>query len=132
MTALAVVTATALAAPPAAWSNGLYFFGDIEGNEFDNTVYFGFVKDERKLPIRDAHITITIKTTNVQFHVESTPIGVYKSVHVPKDVDPKNVEVTVEAAGYTLVERLDRTMAQLPGDPVQIDFLMKPDKTAAR
>ena len=127
---VAASVAVALAGAPA-WSNGRHFFEDLEGDPLDKTVYFGFVKDERGLPIKGAVVTVTITHTGVQFTELTDPIGVYKSVDVPLDVDPANVEVAVEADGYELAQAQNRTMTTLAGEPVQLDFLMQPAQHAA-
>ncbi len=122
---LVAIMAVALAGSQPAWSNGATFFEEDEGVQYDGTVYFGFVRDQQNLPINDAVVTITVKDTNLQYKTETNPIGIYKNVEVAKDVNPSDVDVSVDAPGFTLVKAVNKTRALGPGEPVQIDFQMK-------
>ena len=122
---LVAIMTMSLAGSQPARSNGATFFEEDVGVEYDGTVYFGFVRDQRNLPINDAIVTITVKDKNVQYKTETSPIGIYKNVQVAKDVDPSDVEVSVNVPGYTLVKAVNKTRMLTPGEPVQIDFQMK-------
>ena len=122
---LVALVAMTIAGSQPAWSNGATFFEEDVGIEYDGTVYFGFVRDQRNLPINDAIVTITVKDKNLQYKTETNPIGIYKNVQVAKDVDPSDVEVSVDAPGYALVKAVNKTRMLAPGQPVQIDFQMQ-------
>lgn len=68
---------------------------DTEGK---GPAYYGFVRDTRGSPVRDAQVTLSAKGAE-PLVLKSNVLGLYRS-HISKDVKPADVELTCEKQGY--------------------------------
>jgi hypothetical protein len=55
---------------------------------------------------------------------QTTSLGRYRSIDLPKDTDPKLVEVVVQKPGLRIVSEDNRTRTVRPGLPVEINFVV--------
>lgn len=68
---------------------------DTEGQ---GPAYFGFVRDNRGLPVQGAEVTLRAKGRD-PLVLKSNVLGLYRS-HYSKDVQPDNVELSCAKPGY--------------------------------
>jgi hypothetical protein len=111
---------------PSAFANGAAFFNDPGQVNENGTLYFGIVKDQKGSPITDATVHIQIKGQNIEYVYQTTTLGRYRSIDLPRDTDPKLVEVTVDKKGFRLVNADNRTRTSKAGLPVEINFVVAP------
>ena len=71
-------------------------------------------------------VSIRIKGQNIDYVYQTSTLGRYRSIDLPKDVDPKLVEVDVEKKGFQTVNRVNRTGTTKAGLPVEINFTVAP------
>jgi hypothetical protein len=62
------------------------------------TIYYGFVRDDRGRLIADASVILRSKT-GVSVTLTTNNVGLYRG-QITKDVQPQDVEVLCEKAGY--------------------------------
>lgn len=123
----AFLLAPAVAVTTQAWGNGVGFFDDEEeGMGPHGTPYFGFVKSEQGKAVAGVAVTIRVKGQTGEYKSETTVLGLYRSTDIPRDADPKAVEVTIAKAGFQEVRKTNRNPLAKPGMPVQVDFVVKP------
>jgi hypothetical protein len=130
---IAVVTLSMgllMATPPSnpASANGGSFFADPDRID-DGTLYFGIIKDQKGTPVVGAKVLISVKGQNIEYVHQTTSLGRYRSVDLPKDTDPKLVEVTVQKPGFRVVTQDNRTRTVRAGLPVEINFVLAPAAT---
>jgi len=116
-----------MAVPPftSASANGAAFFNKGQISE-NNTLYFGIIKDPKGQPVVGATVLISINGKNIDYVYETTTLGRYRSIDLPKDVDPKQVQVVVEKPGFRLANQDNRSRTVKPGLPVEINFVLAP------
>ena len=126
ITAVALSVGLLMAMPPSppASANGAAFFNNAGQISEDGTVYFGIVKDQKGQPVVGANVQIHIKGQNIEYVYQTTTLGRYRSIDIPKDTDPKLVEVVVEKSGSRIVSQDNRTRTIKPGLPVEINFVL--------
>lgn len=106
----------------------------------EQTIYMGNVKDVDGNYIMDATITvgITVPTSRgerrVTYNAYTDVVGRYRTLDVASvilaleeieyEVDPQDVQVTVEKDGYEVVRRLDRSRRSQKSGVFEINFLM--------
>jgi hypothetical protein len=131
ITAVALSVGLLMAMPPSmpASANGAAFFNNAGQIAEDSTVYFGIVKDQKGQPIVGANVQIHIKGQNIEYVYQTTTLGRYRSIDIPKDTDPKLVEVVVEKSGLRIVAQDNRTRTIKAGLPVEINFVLAPATT---
>jgi hypothetical protein len=93
--AAAAVLAAAFAAQALAGGDDYDAENDTEGK---GPAYFGFVRDTRGSPVSDAQVMLRPKKGDPVV-LKSNAIGLYRS-HITKDVNPADVEVSCDKAGY--------------------------------
>ena len=91
----AAVLAAAFAAQALAGGDDYDAENDTEGK---GPAYFGFVRDTRGSPVSDAQVMLRPKKGDPVV-LKSNAIGLYRS-HVTKEVNPDDVEVSCDKAGY--------------------------------
>ena len=64
----------------------------------DGPAYWGFVKDQSGVPVRDARVTATHK--NLTLSTRTTATGAYKVRGFSKDVSPDQVTIACSKEGY--------------------------------
>ena len=122
--ALAIGLLLATPSPQPASANGAAFFADPDRIAEDGTLYFGIVKDQKGTPVVGASIQIHVKGQNIEYVYQTTSLGRYRSIDLPKDTDPKLVEVVVQKAGFKTVSQDNRTRTVRAGLPVEINFVL--------
>lgn len=106
----------------------------------EQTIFAGSVKDVDGKYVHDATITVsvTIPTARgvrpVTYNAYTNVVGRYRTLDVAAvilameeieyDVDPREVEVTVEKEGYEVVRKLDRSRSSQQGGVFEIDFVL--------
>jgi hypothetical protein len=101
---------------PGAWAGG-GSFGDPDDHAHDEGPgYFGFVKDERGVPIRDAKVTASYKTS-LSFVARSNVAGAYRLRGFKNDVNPKDVTISCAKEGYKQIRIFRRPLQQ--GRPIK-------------
>jgi hypothetical protein len=127
--ALAIGLLLAAPSPQPASANGAAFFADPDRIAEDATLYFGIVKDQKGTPVVGASVQIHIKGQNIEYVYQTTSLGRYRSIDLPKDTDPRLVEVVVQKPGLRIVSQDNRTRTVKPGLPVEINFVVAPATT---
>ena len=127
--ALAIGMLLAAPSPQPASANGAAFFADPNRIAEDGTLYFGIVKDQKGTPVVGASVQIHVKGQNIEWVYQTTSLGRYRSIDLPKDTDPKLVEVVVQKAGLRIVSQDNRTRTVRAGLPVEINFVVAPATT---
>ena len=122
--ALAIGFLLAAPSPQPASANGAAFFADPNRIAEDGTLYFGIVKDQKGNPVVGASVQIHVKGQNIEWVYQTTSLGRYRSIDLPKDTDPKLVEVVVQKPGLRIVSEDNRTRTVRPGLPVEINFVV--------
>jgi hypothetical protein len=107
-----------------ASANGAAFFADPDRISEDSTLYFGIVKDQKGAPVVGATIQIHIKGQNIEYIYQTTTLGRYRSIDLPRDTDPKLVEVVVQKTGFRTMSQDNRTKTVKAGLPVEINFVL--------
>jgi len=146
---LALTAAMLLAAGVSthARANGDEFFrGDAfsDNKPLDTQVIFsGSVRDEAGNYVEDATITvgITVSTPRgerrVTYNAYTNNIGRYRTLDVASvvlvmeevavDVDPRQVDITADKAGFKVTRRLDRSRARQTRGVFEVDFWVARD-----
>jgi len=89
------VTVFVAATPAFGGGDDYDAMNDTEGK---GPAYYGFVRDTRGSPVRDAQVTLSVKGAE-PLVLKSNVLGLYRS-HISKDVKPADVELTCEKQGY--------------------------------
>ena len=127
--ALSIGLALTMQQSQPASANGAAFFADPNRIAEDSTLYFGIVKDQKGTPIVGANVQIHIKGQNIEYVYQTTALGRFRSIDLPRDTDPKLVEVVVQKSGFRLISQDNRTRTVKPGLPVEINFVIAPAST---
>jgi hypothetical protein len=105
-----ILAATACMLAAAAWAGGVGFGDDDDASEDEGPSYFGFVKDTNGGTIPDAKVTVSLKDRGGVV-TRTDALGAYKVPGFGKEVDPKDVEVSCDKAGFKQVRTLRRMRA---------------------
>jgi hypothetical protein len=95
---LAVMTAAWLMAPVPVLAGGDGFGPDDHAPD-EGAAYFGFVKDERGAPVRDAKVSASYKTS-LTLLTRTDATGAYKVRGFKNTVNPNDVIITCAKEGY--------------------------------
>jgi Carboxypeptidase regulatory-like domain len=106
--ALCVVLAAAAAMAPGARAGGDGFDPD-DHSEDEGPAHFGFVKDERGRPVRDAKVSASFKNT-LTLVTRTNATGAFRVRGFKKDIDPKDIVITCSKDGY----KQERTVRRPP------------------
>ena len=104
-----------MAAPAGAWAGGASFGEPDDHSPDEGPRYYGFVRDERGVPVRDARVTATYKT--LSFATRSNATGAYRVRGFKNDIDPNDVSISCAKDGYTLLRVFRRPAPK--GKPVK-------------
>ena len=104
-----VIVGLACIVSTALWAGGSGFGDDDDSSEDDGPSYFGFVKDTNGRTVPDAKVTVALKDRGVVTRTDA--LGAYKVPGFGKEVDPKDVEVTCDKAGFKQIKTLRRMRA---------------------
>ena len=111
-----VVLAMTCSLAIAAWAGGAGFGDDDDNSEEEGPSYFGFVRDSGGATVPDAKVTVGIKGRG-GIVTRTDALGTYKVPGFGKDVDPKDVEVACDKAGYKQLRVVRRSA---PGTDAKI------------
>ena len=111
---LASLTLVAVWAPSGAWAGG-DAFGPDDHSPDEGPSYFGFVKDERGAPVRDAKVSASYKTS-LTLVIRTNATGAYKIRGFKKEISPNDVTITCAKEGYRQVRVFRRPLPK--GKPV--------------
>lgn len=89
--------AVALASP--AWG-GADADAHDENDPNEGPPFWGFVKDERGVPVRDAKVSASNKNNNLTLVTRTTATGAYRVRGFTKDVKPDEVVISCSKDGY--------------------------------
>jgi hypothetical protein len=92
-----LLLAAVLAAP--AWA-GADADGHDENDPNEGPPFWGFVKDERGVPITDAKVSASNKSNNLTLVTRTTATGAYRVRGFMKDVKPDEVVISCSKDGY--------------------------------
>jgi hypothetical protein len=92
-----------------AWAGGENADLMDEHSEDEGPPYFGFVRDTRGNPLRDAKVSLNFKKGNITYVVQSNVLGMYRMRNPNKDWNPLDVTVSCAKEGYRQTRALRRT-----------------------
>jgi len=85
-------------APSGARAGGEGFGTDDHAPD-EGPAYFGFVKDERGTPVRDAKVSASYKTS-LTLVTRTNATGAYKVRGFKKEISPSDIVITCAKEGY--------------------------------
>jgi hypothetical protein len=91
------------------WAGGSGFGDDDDHQEHEGPAFFGFVKDTNGATVADAKVTVAVKDRGGVI-TRTDALGAYRVPGFGKDVDPAEVVISCEKAGYKQVRVLRRTV----------------------
>lgn len=100
---------------PGALAGGDAFGPDDHAPD-EGPSYFGFVKDERGAPVRDAKVSASYKTS-LTLVIRTNATGGYKIRGFKNDINPNDVTIACAKEGYKQVRTFRRPFAK--GKPVK-------------
>jgi len=112
---LACFALAAAWAPSGARAGGEGFGPDDHAPD-EGPAYFGFVKDERGMPVRDAKVSASYKTS-LTLVTRTNATGAYKVRGFKKEISPSEIVITCGKEGYRQLRVLRRPPPK--GKPVQ-------------
>ncbi len=90
--------ALAFAGAPHAWAGGEGFDPD-DHSEDEGPAHFGFVKDERGKPVRDAKVSASYKNS-LTLVTRTNATGAFKVRGFKKDINPGDIVIACSKEGY--------------------------------
>ena len=105
LASLALVTAWA----PSVARAGGESFGPDDHTPDEGPAYFGFVKDARGAPIRDAKVSASYKSS-LTLVTRSNATGAYKVRGFKKEISPNDVTIACSKEGYRQVRVFRRPL----------------------
>jgi hypothetical protein len=108
ISAACVLAGLALGAPPS-WAGGEQAELDDDHSADAGPPYFGFVRDARGFPIKDAKVSLSFRKSNITFTMQSNVLGMYKMRNPDKDAKPGDVVVSCAKEGYRQTRTFLRT-----------------------
>ena len=85
--------------PPGAWAGADAADGHDDYNPDEGPPFWGFVKDERGVPVRDAKVSASYKNT-VTLVARTNATGAYRVRGFEKDISPDDVVISCSKNGY--------------------------------
>jgi len=82
----------------------------------EGPAYFGFVKDERGAPVRDAKVSASYQTS-LTLVTRTNATGAYKVRGFKKEISPNDVTITCAKDGYKQIRVFRRPLVK--GKPVR-------------
>jgi len=115
--ALCVGLGAATAMLPAAWAGGDGFDPD-DHSEDEGPAHFGFVKDERGKPVRDAKVSASFKNT-FTLVTRTNATGAFRVRGFKKDINPNDIVITCSKEGYKQERTIRRTPPKSAKKPLR-------------
>lgn len=100
---------------PAALAGGDSFEPDEHGPD-EGPAYFGFVKDARGAPVRDAKVSASYKNT-LTLVTRTNATGSYKVRGFKKEISPNDVTISCSKEGYKQIRVFRRPL--IKGKPAK-------------
>ena len=94
-------------AGPCAWAGSDALGGPDDHNPDEGPPFWGFVKDERGSPVRDAKVSASYKNS-LTLVTRSNATGAYKVRGFRKDISISDVVITCSKDGYKQVRTFRR------------------------
>ena len=108
------LTAVFSAVATVAWA-GANLESPHEHNPDEGPHFFGFVKDERGIRVRDAKVTATYKTLSMVARSNAT--GGYRLGGFKKEINPNDITISCAKEGYKQISVFRRPLVK--GRPVR-------------
>src|SRR5262245_10862626 len=109
----------------ALWAGGSGFGDDDHDHENEGPAYFGFVKDTNGATISDAKVTVAIKDRGGVI-TRTDALGAYRVPGFGKEINPTEVLISCEKAGYKQVRVFRRTSPDAdPQVPIETECTMQ-------
>jgi hypothetical protein len=119
------VAAISCALTAGAWAGGASFGDDDDNSEEEGPSYFGFVRDASGATIADAKVTVAVKGRG-GIVTRTDLLGTYKVPGFGKDIDPKDVEVACDKAGYKQLRVMRRSSPSTdPKIPIETECTLQ-------
>ena len=115
MTARGFLAAVFCAVAAGAWA-GANLESPHEHNPDEGPHYFGFVRDERGMPVRDARVTASYKTS-LSLVARTNATGGYRLGGFKKGIDPNDITISCSKDGYKQIRVFRRPLVK--GRPVR-------------
>jgi hypothetical protein len=112
----ACLASVAAAFSLGAWAGGASFGEPDDHAPDEGPGYFGFVKDERGTPVRDAKVTASYKT-NLSLVTRTNATGAYRVRGFKKDISPNDITISCSKEGYKQIRVFRRPFPR--GKPVK-------------
>lgn len=106
-----------LAWPPGTWAGGDGFDPD-DHSEDEGPAHFGFVKDERGKPVRDAKVSASFKNT-FTLVTRTNATGAFRVRGFKKDINPNDIVITCSKEGYKQERTIRRPPPKTPKKPIR-------------
>jgi hypothetical protein len=115
VTARGLLAAIFCSVAAGAWA-GANLESPQEHNPDEGPHYFGFVKDERGNPVRDAKVTASYKTS-LSMVSRTNATGGYRLGGFKKTIDPSEVTISCSKDGYKTIRVFRRPAVK--GRPIR-------------
>jgi hypothetical protein len=110
-----LASAALMASAANVWAGGASFGDPDDHSPDEGPGYYGFVKDERGAPVRDARVTAT--HDKLSFATRTNATGAYRLRGFKNDINPNEVSITCAKEGYTALRVFRRPLPK--GKPVK-------------
>jgi hypothetical protein len=87
------------AASPGAWAGSDAVGGPDEHNPDEGPPFWGFVKDEKGVPVRDAKVSASYKS-DLTLVTRTNAVGAYKVRGFKKDININEIKISCSKDGY--------------------------------
>lgn len=115
-----------------AWANGDLFFEAAEIPGKPVYVIFGNVKDDRGRYIESATVTVKVAEPRLAYTSQTGILGRFRTLDIGRaiqglgyEVDPSQIEVTIEFPGYHVVRRLHRGKRGQNKGAIEMNFVLE-------
>ena len=121
--ALLALAVWSTASPPAIAGDADH---EITDDHEDGASYFGEAKDVAGLkPLDAVHVKAQIKGTMRFLIGQTDEDGRFKIRGLGPEIDPENVVVSCEKAGYRVVDTIRRRLSTDPVAPIEVECLLE-------
>jgi len=93
----------------SAWAGGENADLMDEHSEDEGPPYFGFVRDVRGNPLKDAKVSLKFAKANITYVIQTNVLGMYRMRNPNKDWKPEDLTISCAKEGYRQTRALRRT-----------------------
>jgi hypothetical protein len=93
----------------SAWAGGENADLMDEHSEDEGPPYFGFVRDARGNPLKDAKVSLSFKKGNITYVVQTNVLGMYRMRNPNKEWGAQDVTVSCVKEGYRQTRAMRRS-----------------------